>query len=222
MQRSVHTMAPSGFNSTKVYAQISPSLLFLCCLSPHSFASRHVQVHKATSLKTLSPFYPGQKWTKTGDSPAHQRRYTNATKKKRRAGCGGIGGFSVEDPSESPSWLQRRWLQRGLSGRRLETRALLVMPSADHRLPDVSVPSFVDSPPLSWDWTGCVQTWGLKLYRSSGRGCGLRSQADGTTTPIRIRSWTRCICTSGCSCCVSPSRCTWWVSVHWPSAPEGN
>ena len=126
---------------------------------------------------------------------------------------------------ESPSWLQRRrWLQRGLSGRRLETRAPLVMPSADHRLPGASAP-FLRWFSLRSVEIGrgvCVKTWGLKLYRSSGRGCGLRSQADGTTTPIRIRSWTRCICTSGCSCCVSPSRCTWWVSVRWPSAPEGN
>lgn len=58
---------------------------------------------------------------------------------------------------------------------------------------------------------GAITTWGRRLYRSWGRGSGLQSQADGTTTPIKIHSSTLYISTSGCFCYASPSRFTWWA-----------
>lgn len=147
-----------------------------------------------------------------GVASASARHHSNpsasqATKKKQPlAGRGGIGVPAVEDRGKQcPSWLasrqRRRWLQRGFSGqcldaqRRRSARRL----GASHRV----------SPARRRAEDTQQQQWARRLSRSSGKGSGLRSQADGTTTRTRTRSSTRCISTSGCSCYASPSLSTW-------------
>lgn len=135
---------------------------------------------------------------------------TDATKKKFLAGRGGIGVSSVEDWKQCPSWLA----SSGEDGCRGDSQASVRQHSAvchaRRRLAGVSPRLFRRTVPFGFVG-GDKTTWGRRLYRSWGRGSGLQSQADGTTTPIKIHSSTLYISTSGCFCYVSPSHFTWWA-----------
>lgn len=145
---------------------------------------------------------------------------TEATKKKLvLAGRGGIGGLLCGGLRTAPLLAgclhgssrirRRRWLQRGFSGQCLETERRLSCSAHSSCCVTVPLRPVVATAAARFG-NGIKKTpWGPRLCKSSGRGSGLQSQADGITTPTRTRSSTLYICISGSSCYVSPSLSTW-------------
>lgn len=201
------------------FCHIWPELLISKCILFYSF----VLSTTASSLTRTYGFPIREntltaKWEKAQSNISHLQwgqswmylPRTDATKKKFLAGRGGIGVSSVEDWKQCPSWLA----SSREDGCRGDSRASVWKHSTvchvQRRLAGVSPRLSRRSVPLGFVG-GDKTTWGRRLYRSWGRGSGLQSQADGTTTPIKTHSSTLYTSTSGCFCYVSPSRFTWWA-----------